>query len=148
MPRADPADPQIKAEGSSLPKGAATQINEATDAVAATAPVAPVQEMDTAPEVPISVAFEGEPEGGAGVPFDDEEDLEPLGEDEDLIFGPTDIPDEPPTAGMSYGPGGGEFRLPGESPDRFLDRMAAKIAALPEASPDAKLWALRRLAGE
>lgn len=73
---------------------------------------------------------------------------QPQGNTEGYIYGPTDRPTEPITAGAPFGPGPaapiGSFQTDSD----VVANVAAQIAASPAAGKDAKAWANRVKAGE
>ena len=71
----------------------------------------------------------------------------PRGEEEEFLFGTTDRPAEPITAGAPFGPGPDVSRHAVESDDQLADRMAEQIVAK-GGSKEALAWARRRLAGD
>lgn len=78
---------------------------------------------------------------------DDEEDYTPAGPEEEFLYGPTDRPDEPVTAGVGFGPGADGTRHSFESGATVLDKLAERIAADPTADTQAKAWANKRKQG-
>jgi hypothetical protein len=81
--------------------------------------------------------------------FEDEQQaFEPSGEQDEYLYGPSDRPGEPITAGAPFGPGAstplGGFRSDAE----VVNTVARQISANPNASPETKAWAARVKAGE
>lgn len=81
--------PKYKSQGSSLPYGAAGQINEAASAARQMTSVGPASGQ-ASPPAPVQ-----------GPPLD----LTPQNEIEAALFGPTRLPGQPITAGAPFGPG-------------------------------------------
>lgn len=79
---------------------------------------------------------------------EDEELYVPVGEEEEFLFGPTERPAEPLTAGAPFGPGPAVARSAVEDDEQFSLRVAETIIANPDTGPEAKAWARRRLRGE
>ncbi|HSE44862.1 MAG TPA: hypothetical protein VLA89_05995 [Gemmatimonadales bacterium] len=67
---------------------------------------------------------------------------------DDILFGPTDHPNEPITAGASFGPGPNTIRQGRETDKEFLARTAYQLAQSPSASPRVKAFAARIARGE
>lgn len=78
---------------------------------------------------------------------EDEDDFQPADEDEEFLFGPTDRPDEPLTAGVGFGPGIDATRHAFASDSDMLDRLAEKISANAATDPAARAWAAQRAKG-
>ena len=77
---------------------------------------------------------------------DPEDDYSPT-PDEQMLFGPTDRPDEPITAGVGFGDGPDATRHTFESDGDVLASISRRILADPTADPQAKAFANRKLAG-
>lgn len=67
---------------------------------------------------------------------------------DDILFAPSDRPEEPITAGAPFGPGPMFVRQGYESDEEFLARIAAEIAESPNATSYVKSFAARVLNGE
>lgn len=79
--------------------------------------------------------------------FADPEDTYTPGPDEQMLFGPTDRPGEPVTAGAGFGPGPDATRYAFESGADVLNKLAERIAADPTSDTQAKAWANKRKQG-
>lgn len=105
-----------------LPYGAATQIN---------------QQLDLLPPDPASVAAAEEDQPTA-----------PLTDFDDILFGPSDRPNEPLTHGANFGPGA-NFTTRGPDTDKdFMARAAIELANAPGASARVRAFAARVARGE
>ena len=119
-------------QGTELPKGAATQLNEA----------AAIIEEDTEEDLDLGEEF-------APDEFDFEEEEGPaVTGDLAALFAPSDRQEEPLTAGMPQGPGAPETPRAAEGPRAFLRRVASRMAASPSASSEVKDWAFRVAEGQ
>lgn len=110
-----------------LPKGGAAQLNAASQ-----------QLPDDFSEPELNLMSEDQdpkPEGSVTA-FDD------------VLFGPTDHPNEPITTGASFGPGANTIRQGRETDKEFLARTAYQLASSPSASPRVKAFAARIARGE
>jgi hypothetical protein len=76
---------------------------------------------------------------------EDEDEFLPSGEEEEFIFGPSQRPAEPITAGAPFGPGPDVGRVRSETDESFVNRLAESFLARTDAGPEAKAWAKRRL---
>lgn len=121
---------RFKQQGTDLPKGAATALDEGLDEAAA-APVAQFDDSIDQEELP---EFFGE------------------GEAEDIdaeLFGPTDHPERPVTHGAGIGPGQNFTVLPRQSDRAIMAEAATRIIEMRDSVPsDAVAFAMRVLAGE
>lgn len=70
-------------------------------------------------------------------------DFKPSGEEEEFLFGPTDRPTEPLSAGAPFGAGPDVPGLGPEAPEQFLGRVAESLGANPEASPEVRKFVAR-----
>lgn len=70
------------------------------------------------------------------------------GELEDVLFAPTERPDEPLTAGVEFGPGPLTVPFPGETERDFRLRVADSLSSSPSATPSVRAFADRLLRGE
>lgn len=61
-------------------------------------------------------------------------DFQPSGEEEEFLYGPTDRPGEPVTAGAPFGPGPDVPSRGPEGPQEFLQRVAQTLPT--NASPE------------
>jgi hypothetical protein len=103
------------------------------------------------------IDFRGLPYGAEGAIDEAAEDMELFGEpdeepdeggpDEEFLFGGTDRPMEPLTAGAPFGPGMDATRFAFESDQDILDGLAARVSANPQADSQAKAWAATRAKG-
>jgi hypothetical protein len=109
-------DPQFRTQGSNLPRGARTETDEGLAlADAFEAQNEPVEaDLDT--------------ESAIGVP-EEEEDFGSLDEEDDLVFGPSERPDEPLEAGMPFGDGPDIPKAAIIDPKERLRRFASSAAA-------------------
>ena len=71
----------------------------------------------------------------------------PQGEEEEFLFGPTDRPAEPLTAGAPFGQGADVSKYALEDDEQLADRVAEMILAK-GGSREAVAWARRRKAGD
>lgn len=76
-----------------------------------------------------------------------EAEFMPQGEEEQFLFGLTDRPSEPLTAGAPFGPGPDISKHAVETEDQLADRVAELLIAK-GGSKESVAWARRRLAGE
>ena len=126
------ADPEFRQQGTDLPKGSATQLDEAYD-LAAAAPG--VGQFDT------SQVDESEIPEYTGESAPDEVDEE--------LFGPTLFPNRPLTHGVPIGPGQNFTVTPRLSDRAILYQAAERILSLKDDVPAAaSIFAARVLAGE
>ena len=118
-------------EGSTLPLGAASQLEEAFDTATS------VEEDEFGEEL--------DEEGGFDVADEAADFAQPTGKDA-LLFGPTNRPLEPVTAGAPFGPGAtSSLRLDDDAlVRRFVDEMAARR----DAPEEIKSFARRVARGE
>lgn len=79
---------------------------------------------------------------------EDDVAFEPSGEEESYIFGPSDRPNEPITAGAPFGPGGNVSRAAISLDADAVRRVADQITANRTSSPEARRFAERVRAGE
>lgn len=122
------AEAEIKQQGSSLPKGAATQLDEGFDEAAAAPEALPVDSTVDQSEVP-EVFGESGP---------DEIDAE--------IFAPSDFPNRPLTNGLPFGPGQNFTVTPRMTDRALLTRAALSIAEAKDSVPTGAVeWAMRVL---
>jgi hypothetical protein len=78
----------------------------------------------------------------------DQPDYVPANEAEKFLFGPTDRPNEPITAGAPFGAGPAAAPSAYESPDQLLSRVAQEIGGTPGAAPELRAFAARVARGE
>lgn len=83
-----------------------------------------------------------------GPPLDPGADFTPSNPSEQFLYGPTNRPNEPVTAGAPVGPGTNFIRGSLETPQQTVQRVATQIAGGPDATPIVKQFAARILAGE
>lgn len=122
-------EPEFRQEGSDLPKGSLTAMEEFETAT--------TPSEEPSPDVP-DVVLEASD-------LSDETEAPPaLDEMEQYAFGSSDRMDEPLTAGVDFGPGPSQV-VSGESNEQFLDRFARRLAS--GRSEAGKNWAQRRLEG-
>ena len=147
----------LKAEGSSLPKGAAKDIEEqAAVADALGEEQEAEQEAGAEPaaepvpdEVPTADdGLDDEDDLDLDDEEDDDEDDEDFGGLDDFLFGPSARPGEPLTAGISEGPGPGVVRSRIDNPREFLKRLASELASQPNQYDDVVAFASRVARGE
>lgn len=126
------AQPSFAQEGTSLPKGSSTELDEGLD-VAASAPEQP--QFDTAQ------IDESELPEFTGESTPDETD--------EVLFGPSDFPNRPLTHGVPMGPGANFVVTPRMSDREILARAATSILESRNDLPsEAVLFAARVLAGD
>lgn len=117
--------PQVKkgpAGPEQLPQGAATQLN---------------QQLQLVPPDLATIAAAEEDQPSA-----------PLTDFDDLLFGPSDRPQEPITHGAGFGPGA-NFTTRGPETDKdFMARAAVELANAPGASARVRAFAARVARGE
>lgn len=135
------AEPEFKAQATAtqptpadVPRGELGPLNEA---------VAPAPERP-APEPTPPEDFEEEVVLPDTDDFDD--DAVPADEDETLLFGPTDMPEQPMTQGVPVGPGAPSVLID-QSPDDFLNAFAARLRSRRDLPDEVRAWADRRAAG-
>jgi hypothetical protein len=120
MPRPEQVIPSA---GEEAEHGADTELQD----IAAAAPLAePMPEALPEEELGFIPEEVGLPPGPEDDLAEDEDvdDMEPLEGWEQDVFGPTAREFEPPTAGMPHGPGSNLVRLPQESDQQFMRRVA------------------------
>lgn len=120
--------PQYKKQNGSadqLPQGGAKQLNQSAEMI---------PEMSDA-EINLLGDDQPQPQGQVTA-FDD------------ILFGPTDHPNEPITHGASFGPGANTIRNGPETNKEFLARTAYQLANSPSASPRVRAFAVRIARGE
>jgi hypothetical protein len=76
--------------------------------------------------------------------FDELADFQPADDDEAFLFSATDRPDEPVTAGMSFGAGPDFAKLAVETETQFRQRLASTLQADPSKDVQAFRAALER----
>lgn len=117
--------PQVKqgpAGPEQLPHGAATQLN---------------QQLALVPPDPASVAA-----------AEEDQPTPQLTDFDDILFGPSDRPDEAITHGANFGPGA-NFTTRGPETDKdFMARAAVELANAPGASARVRAFAARVARGE
>lgn len=134
-------DLEFRVQGSSeLQKGDRKALAEGA-AFAAAAPQAKVIADEFVTTDPMTTTGEEVMYGGPVGPE--------VGDDLDAEFlGPTRYPNRPLTNGAPFGPGADFVALPNESDQQFLGRVAERMLQGGRQVPDdAKVWALRVLAG-
>lgn len=126
------AEPDYLQQGTDLPKGSASELEEGLD-FAAAAPTAPAFDVGAVDESEI-------PEFVGDVP---------AGEVDEEIFGPTDFPNRPLTHGVPIGPGQDFTVTPRTSDRAILARAATRMLEFKDDLPaEALIFATRVLAGE
>jgi hypothetical protein len=75
-------------------------------------------------------------------------DYQPQGPAEQFLYGPTDHPAEPLTAGASFGPGPGPAPIPTPTVDQTVRSVAETALADPNAPKVLRQYAERVLRGE
>lgn len=132
-----PADrDSFRQEGTSLPKGAGQQLDDALE-VAASGPGVSFEATDEFTTDLDQLAAGVEPEQASRDEYAAE------------FFAPSDFPLRPVTHGASFGPGANGVRTPKVSDRMFLNRIAARIVERKDEVPDeALVWAIRVMQGE
>lgn len=129
-----------------LPKGAATRLNQLAKPVQG-----PSKGLDRFARPP-EPDFAAAPREIIGGPPVVPQEMPPMQGDitgfDDILFGPTDRPEEPITAGAPFGPGPSFPRHGFESDEEFMARVANELAQSPAASSYVKAFAARVLRGE
>lgn len=127
------AEPEYRVQGTDLPKGSATQLDEAMD-VAAAAPAAPTfdsSQVDQS-EIPEVVG-----------------EVAPDETDDEIFAAPTMFPNRPLTHGVPMGPGQNFAVTPRMTDRAILNEAAKRILELRDDIPSgASIFAGRVLAGE
>lgn len=83
-----------------------------------------------------------------GPNVEDDELYQPAGAEEEFLFGPTDRPEEPITAGAPFGPGPSVTRARFSGEPQMAASVAAQIRSSANVSKEARAWAARVQAGE
>lgn len=81
-------------------------------------------------------------------PDQGQQDYQPQGEAEQFLFGPTNRPAEPITAGAPFGPGPSVSRAKFPTEAQAIGAVAEQIRQNPNVSKEARAWAARVQAGE
>ena len=143
----------LKAEGSSLEKGQAKEIEEQAAVADALGEEQEAGAEPAAEPVPDEVptaddGLDDEDDLDLDDDEDDDEDDEEFGGLDDFLFGPSARPGEPLTAGISEGPGPGVVRSRIDNPREFLKRLASELASQPDQYEDVVAFADRVQRGE
>lgn len=77
--------------------------------------------------------------------IDEQNQYQPQSPAEQFLFGPTNRPSEPITAGAPFGPGASVMF---NSDLNILQNVAQQVLSDPNAGKDSKVWAARALAGD
>lgn len=123
-----------------IPKGELGPLKEATQAAEV-----PPQPALALPEQVVEEPLEEE-ELGSALALEDDEDTVPSGEDEELLLGPSDFPDQPLTQGAMFGAGADRLAMDIDQGE-FLKRTAERLLRT-AGSDSVRLWATRVLLGE
>lgn len=125
-PQARKGQPQVGGPNQ-LPQGGASQVNRAMAAVP----------QQPSPDPVLQAAANQRPsEPGSLTNFDD------------ILFSPSDYPDEPITEGAPFGPGTNFVRRGPENDDEFMKRAALTIANSKNATSRVRSFATRVAMGE
>jgi hypothetical protein len=113
--------------------------------LAGTAPTSPGAGPTRVPRaLPQPVALPPEPLSDVHSPLEGSDEREIA----EMLFGPTQFPDEPITAGAPFGPGPSFVARPSESRFAFMRRVADALSSSPAAVPEIRRYAERIARGE
>lgn len=81
-------------------------------------------------------------------PPEEDDAYQPQGDEESFLFGPTDRPDEPITAGLPFGEGPDVSREDARSDADLLTQVSRLLSERPDAPKEVKAFARRVARGE